>query len=252
VALPVVLDAFFGDMVPIEAELTVSGLSVVSAIVYGFAVALLFTLWPLGRVERVSASVLFRDEVAHERAWPRLWAIIATLLVAAALIGFALLTAESKRIALYFAGGLIVVFAVFLALGTAVTWVARRAPRPRLPELALAFGNIGAPDGLARSVVLSLGAGLSLLVAVALADASLVSELKERLPTRSPDYFLLDVGKADYAGIAAAIERETPGAMLEEAPMLRGRIVALNDVPAEEVEVPAEAQWVLNGDRGLS
>ncbi|HEY7669424.1 MAG TPA: FtsX-like permease family protein, partial [Hyphomicrobium sp.] len=73
VALPVVLDAFFGDMVPIEAELTVSGLSVVSAIVYGFAVALLFTLWPLGRVERVSASVLFRDEVAHERAWPRLW-----------------------------------------------------------------------------------------------------------------------------------------------------------------------------------
>jgi putative ABC transport system permease protein len=252
VALPVVLDAFFGDMVPIEAELTVSGLSVVSAIVYGFAVALLFTLWPLGRVERVSASVLFRDEVAHERAWPRLWAIIATLLVAAALIGFALLTAESKRIALYFAGGLIVVFAVFLALGTAVTWVARRAPRPRLPELALAFGNIGAPDGLARSVVLSLGAGLSLLVAVALADASLVAELKERLPTRSPDYFLLDVGKADYAGIAAAIERETPGAVLEEAPMLRGRIVALNDTPAEEVEVPAEAQWVLNGDRGLS
>jgi putative ABC transport system permease protein len=163
-----------------------------------------------------------------------------------------LLTAESKRIALYFAGGLIVVFAVFLALGTAVTWVARRAPRPRLPELALAFGNIGAPDGLARSVVLSLGAGLSLLVAVALADASLVAELEERLPTRSPDYFLLDVGKADYAGIAVAIERETPGAVLEEAPMLRGRIVALNDVPAEEVKVPAEAQWVLNGDRGLS
>jgi len=250
--LPVALNALYGDMVPIHAELTVSGLSIVSAVVYGFAVALLFTLWPLGRVERVSASVLFRDEVAPERRWPRAWVIVATIGVAAALVGFALLTAESTRIALYFAGGLVVVFAVFLALGTAVTWLARRAPRSRMPELALAVGNVGAPGGLARSVVLSLGTGLSLLVAVALVDASLVSELKERLPTRSPDYFLLDVGKADYPGIVAMLAREAPGAALDEAPMLRGRIVALNDTPVENVKVPAEAQWVLNGDRGLS
>ena len=49
-----------------------------------------------------------------------------------------------------------------------------RAPRCRgraLPELALALGNLGAPGGSTRSVVLSLGAGLSLLVAVALANA---------------------------------------------------------------------------------
>ena len=34
---------------------------------------------------------------------------------------------------------------------------ARRVPRPRRPELALAIGNLGAPGGLTRSVVLSLG-----------------------------------------------------------------------------------------------
>ena len=45
----------------------------------GFGVALLFTLWPLGRVERISASMLFRDEVAPERALPRPWVILATL-----------------------------------------------------------------------------------------------------------------------------------------------------------------------------
>ncbi len=251
-AIPVVLNALYGDLVPIHAELTVSALSVLSAVVYGFAVALLFTLWPLGRVERVSASVLFRDEVAPERAWPRAWVIIATLLVAAVLVAFALLTSDSRRIALYFAGGLVVVFAVFLLLGTALTWLARRAPRARMPELALAVGNVGAPGGLARSVVVSLGAGLSLLVAVALVDASLVGELEERLPSRSPDYFLLDVGKADYPGLSALVKRETPGAELESAPMLRGRIVALNGTPAEDIKVPPEEEWVLNGDRGLS
>ncbi len=250
--IPVVLNALYGDLVPIHADLTVSALSIGSAVVYGVAVALLFTLWPLGRVERVSASVLFRDEVAPERTWPRPWVIVATLVVAAVLVGFALLTSELTRIALYFAGGLVVVFAVFFALGTALTWAARRIPRPRLPELALAIGNVGAPGGLARSIVVSLGAGLSLLVAVALADASLVDELKERLPSRSPDYFLLDVGKADYPGITALIDQKVPGAELEGEPMLRGRIVALNGTPAEDVKVPKDAQWVLNGDRGLS
>lgn len=34
--------------------------------------------------------------------------------------------------------------------------------------------------------------------------------------------------------------------------MLRGRLVRLNEVPVEDVKAPPEAQWVLNGDRGLS
>ena len=101
-----------------------------------------FAQCPLGRVERVSASMLFRDEVAHEPTMPRTWVVLATLGVAAALVGFALLTSDSKRIAIYFTTGLVVVFAVFAALGWAVTWAARRLPRPRYPELALALGNL--------------------------------------------------------------------------------------------------------------
>jgi len=250
--MPLVLNALFGDMLPIAAEMTVTALSIATALVYGFGVALLFTLWPLGRVERVSASVLFRDEVAPNRTMPRAWVIAATFGVAAALIGFALLTSDSQKIALYFTIGLAAVFAVFHGLGTAVTWFAKRVPRPRHPELALALGNLGSPGGLTRSVVLSLGAGLSLLVAVALADASLVRELKDRLPTSSPDYFVLDVPKEDFSGLEDMLKRKIGGAELDAAPMLRGRLVSLNGVPVEELKAPPEAQWVLNGDRGLS
>ena len=55
-----------------------------------------------------------------------------------------------------------------------VTAAVRRLPRPGSAELRLALGNIGAPDGLTRSVIVSLGAGLSLLVAVALAVHKLI------------------------------------------------------------------------------
>ena len=125
-------------------------------------------------------------------------------------------------------------------------------PRPRRPELALAIASLGAPGGLTRSVVLSLGSGLSLLVAVALADHSIVDELQSRLPKNSPNFFVLDIPTAEFEGFAALVRREMPEAHINRAPMLRGRIVKLGDRPVETVKVPPEAQWVLNGDRGLT
>jgi putative ABC transport system permease protein len=144
------------------------------------------------------------------------------------------------------------VFAVFLALGSAIAWAARRVARPRRPELALAIGNLGAPGGLTRSVVLSLGAGLSLLVTVALVDRSIVAELTDRLPEESPSYFVLDVKRSESEAFHALVNREAPSARIREAPMLRGRLVKLGDRLAETVKAPPEVQWALNGDRGLT
>lgn len=250
--VPTVLNAAYGDLLPIRAEITVSASSLMTAIAYGGLVALLFTLWPLSRAERVSAAVLFRDEAAPEQAWPALRVIGLTVVVVATLVALAVLTSESQRIAAYFCGGVAAVFITFYAVGTAVTSLARRVRRPRMPELALAIGNLGAPGGLTRSVMLSLGAGLSLLVAVALIHASMVAELNERLPESSPNYFVLDIPKTEYPGLASLVERQLPGSRLEEAPMLRGRLVRLNGKPAEEISAPPEAQWVLSGDRGLT
>ena len=155
-------------------------------------------------------------------------------------------------LALYYCLGVVGVFAVFLALGSAIAWTARRVARPRRPELALAIRNLGAPGGLTRSVVLSLGAGLSLLVTVALVDRSIVAELTDRLPEESPSYFVLDVKRSEIEAFHALVKREAPAAKIQEAPMLRGRVIKLGDRLAEQVKAPPEVQWVLNGDRGLT
>lgn len=252
VTAPYFLISAYGDQLPIKAELTYSMTSILASAAYGVLVALLFTLWPLGRAELIKPSVLFRDEVSPERVWPRRGIIVATGVIAATLLAFVLSMAESLRIALYFCGALVLVFLVFTALGTVVTRLARRAPRPRWPELSLAIGNLGAPDGLTRSVVISLGAGLSLLVAVALADASMVNELTSRLPQKAPSHFLLDVPRAEAENLVGVVKQAAPGAHVVEAPMLRGRLVTLKGRKVEEIKPPPEAQWVLNGDRGIT
>ena len=252
VLVPGLIDKFYGAALPIRAEFGASPLSLVVAAIYGILIALIFALWPLGQAEHVRASVLFRDGVQPVMAWPRPAIIAATIITAALLLALAVFTSEPKSLALYVTGGLAIMLAVFALLGSAVTILARRMPRFRRPELAIAVRNVGAPDGLTRSVVLSLGTGLSLLVAVALANTAMIEELKGRLPENSPDYFLLDVAKGDMTALKERIASKTPGAKFTEAPMLRGRLVQVKDKPVEDIKAPPDVQWVLNGDRGLS
>jgi putative ABC transport system permease protein len=250
--VPMALGAFYANKLPFELRFGVTAFSVTTAAAYGLLVALLFTLWPLGRAAMVSPSVLFRDDVAGDRTLPRMPVIWATLATGAALLAFTVLTSDARLVALSFFGGLCVIFGVFLGVGRLVPFVLRRLPRSRSPELALAIGSIAAPGGLAGSVLLSLGLGLSLLVAVALVDSSLVAELTGRLPQQAPAYFVMDVGKSDLPAFEELIAREAPGSSVSVAPMLRGRLVALKDVPVENVKVSQEAAWVLTGDRGLT
>lgn len=249
---PYLLGALIGDALPIQLEIALHPRTLLIAAAYGMLVALLFAVWPLGRAELVRPSVLFREQVIREPVWPRLHIVALTGVAAAGLLTLALSTSESQRIALYFCLSLAGILVLFLGLGLAMTVLARRVARPRRPELALAVGSLGAPDGLTRSVILSLGTGLSLLVAVALADASIVSELSSRLPKNSPDYFVLDIPQDEMSSLLDIVRREVPEAHTNQAPMLRGRIVRLGNRPVEQVKAPPEAAWVLTGDRGLT
>ncbi|HJZ31349.1 MAG TPA: FtsX-like permease family protein [Hyphomicrobiaceae bacterium] len=250
--IPIGLTTLLGDALPITADITLTGRSLLTAAAYGVLVSLLFSLWPLGRAEQVSTAVLFRDEVAPAPVLPRARVVIMTLIVGALLAAFAIFSSEAQALAFYSCLAVIVVFAVFAGLGALIARVASRSRRPRRPELALAIGNLGAPGGLTRSVVISLGAGLSLLVTVALVDRSVIAELTERLPENSPNFFILDLKREEADAFQTLVRREAPEARIEQAPMLRGRIMRVGARPAEQVKAPPEAQWVLNGDRGLS
>lgn len=250
--VPFVLDALYGSALPIRVAVRISPWSVLGAALYGVLVAALFTLWPLGRADQIRAGALFRDEVAGNSAWPARGIIALTALTAAVLLGFAVWSSDSRKIAVYFLGAVIGVFALFMLVGRLAMWAAARAPRNGSAEMRLALGNIAAPDGLTRSIVLSLGAGLSLLVAVALVDSSLQAELTTRAPKTSPTYFVLDVTRSDRDPFVEIVRRASPQARIDEAPMLRGRIAAIKGQPTDSIKVAPEAAWVLQGDRGLT
>ena len=101
-------------------------------------------------------------------------------------------------------------------------------------------------------MVLSLGLGLTLLVALVLIDGNFRRELFGTISATAPSFFMLDIQGEEATGLQAFVAENTPDATLELQPMLRGRITELNGVPAEDADIDPDARWVLRGDRGIT
>ena len=129
---------------------------------------------------------------------------------------------------------------------------ARRLPRPRSPVVRLAIANIHRPGALTPSVVLSLGLGLALLVTVIEIDGNLRRQFLAALPDKAPSFYFVDIPAGEAERFDAFVQRARRGATLERVPMLRGRIVAANGVPAEDLKPSPDAAWVLQSDRGIT
>ena len=251
-AAPFALGAALRDVLPLPFEPTLAPAELAIAALYGFLTALVFAILPLGRAHDVPVSALFRDRVEPDRRRPR-WIYLAIFAAAlAGLVGVALAFAYDRRIALLYIGVAGGVFVLLRLVAAALMAVARRAPRLRRPALRLALANIHRPGALTPSLVLSLGLGVALLSALAFIDVSLTRQLTSALPARAPSFFFLDIPNAQSAAFDRFVAAQRPDARLERVPMMRGRIVALNGVPAEKIAAGEQMAWVLEGDRGIT
>jgi putative ABC transport system permease protein len=251
-ALPFLVAWGFGSILPLPLAPTLHLEDLALALLYGLLTALAFAIWPLGRAHDVSASALFRDEVAPERRWPRRIYIALTIAAVAVLATLAVKLAYDQRVAAIFVAAAAGVFVALRLVASLVMAVAKRAPRPRSTALRLAIANIHRPGALTASVVMSLGLGLALLVTVIEVDGNLRRQFIAALPEQAPSFFFLDIQSADAERFDAFIRQHAPGATLERVPMLRGRIVSANGVRAEDIRVPASQNWVLQSDRGIT
>ncbi|HKH33596.1 MAG TPA: ABC transporter permease [Beijerinckiaceae bacterium] len=250
--LPFAVGAVFGSMLPIPLAPTLAPGELALAALYGFLTALAFAIAPLGRAHDVQVSGLFRDQVDPERHYPRrrYLAILAISIVL--LVALSLVAAYDRKVALIFIGSAAGAFALLRVLASGIMALARRLPRPRRATLRLALTNLYRPGALTPSLVLSLGLGITLLVALAIIDANLTRQLTRTLPEKAPSFFFIDIPSSEAARFDQHLRGIAPDAKLERVPMMRGRLVSLKGVPVGEIKAADQVAWVLDGDRGIT
>lgn len=249
---PPITASYLAGILPISAEARLYPRALALAAIFGILVTFAFAILPLGHARKVPATALFREqgfEASGLPSWPYLLAVTLAL---GALAALAIFTSDQRRIAAIFLAAMAGGFMLLRLVAYLISWLARHSPHSRSAALRLAVGNIHRPGSLTASVTLSLGLGLSLLVALALIDGNLRRELTGSLPERAPNFFFVDIQGSEVDGFRSLVEGLAPEGKLIEVPMLRGRILELNGTDVAKMDVPPGGRWVLRGDRGLT
>jgi putative ABC transport system permease protein len=251
--LPLALAPIIEAQLPLPIAVSVYPAPLAEAALYGLLTALIFTLWPLARTEQVRAAALYRDAAGPSRALPRARFLVAIALLAAALIGLAVILSGIPRLALGTAAGIFGSLLLLALSARGIRVLSRHLARGRWVRgrtaLRTALGAVGGPGSDATSVVLSLGLGLAVLASVGQIDANLRAAIQRDLPEVAPSYFFVDIQPDQLQPFLDRVENDPAVSRVDTAPMLRGIITRINGERAADV---AGDHWVIQGDRGVT
>ena len=250
-ALPYMAQGPLAELLPVRVRVALYAKPLAIAAAFGVLVTLMFALVPLIRAGTVPAATLMRGAVVEQGSlrWRDRAVVAAAALV---LAGFTIVTAGDRWVALWFVCGAVGAFVAFPALAWLVMQAAARSGKPRLAGLRLALANLHRPGAPTAIVMLSLGLGLTVLVATSLVQGNLQDQLARRIPADAPAFFFVDIQSSQMAAFEQAIAAIPGAGSVDKVPSLRGHIVKIAGQPVAQHAVAANGRWAVEGDRGLT
>jgi putative ABC transport system permease protein len=237
---------------PIAPDIGVYAGPLVRAALAGLLTAFVFAVWPLAIAREVSPASLFRALVAPARRWPRRPYLVMLGIAVAALAAVAVLGVPQPRIGAWFVLTVAVAALLLWGLTRLLLLGASRLQHRGGFALRLAVANLHRPGSPSPRVIVALGAGVTLLAAVAVLASNLNNEVTARLPTRAPALYLIDVQPSQRETLTQVLA-EIPGSRLEQLlPSLRARVVRIAGRPVAEVQVADNVAWTVSRDRGFT
>ena len=210
----------------------------------------------MAKAREVKPSQLFRTLVTVPTGRPKKRYLF---VIALATLGLILLTwgaTTSPILAIGFSLGVLgslAILAVFAeVIIKAITKLSRSAFMPKSTALRLAVAAITRPGNNTRSIVITFGLGLTVLVTIALSEFNMNRQINTRLADEAPAWFFIDIQPHQKPSFETITSDLVGGDNVVMVPMLRGRVVALDNVPAAKINAPQSEAWILNGDRGLT
>jgi putative ABC transport system permease protein len=219
---------------------------------FGLLVAFVFAFPPLRRAAGISGGALFRLAGLPARA-PFSWR--AGLVQSAAILGLVALAARSvpdRNLALGFCVATACTLLLLRAIAAGLMQTLKRLPSPRDAALALGLRRLHGPASSLPLMLLSAGAGLTVLVGVAEIRGNLVGEVSAALPADAPSFYFIDIQPDDLPAFQTALRATGAAAGMKVMPSLRARILAVNGVPVEQFHPAPDAAWPLRTDIGFT
>lgn len=247
----------------------------------GVLTTLLFSVWPLLTIREIKPASIFRREVEGGPVpavrggtawWGRAVRMVTRDPVRAAaaagiglgLAGLSVWQAGSFAIGGLFIAGLVVALLVLTVAANLLLWGLRTIPVPRVLSVRQALGNLQRPGAQTLGVMVAIGVGVMVILAIGLLEHALVRQVGENRPSDSPTFFFIDIQPDQVAPFTELLHRRTGDFAPDLTPLVRSRLHAIDgrvvtvDRESEQEEPPSQSReekrknWYVNREYVLT
>ena len=220
----------FNDALPETMSYVVHFSTALQGLVLGVLISLLFSALPLLQVRTIKPNLLLRDENntnLRKLDWTK-W--IFGILCLAGLLGLAVWQAGSLIVGVFFLVGLGLASLALYLSAAFLTWLLRKFRKFGSFSISQAVNSLYRPGNQTKIILLAVGLGVFVVLAVQLLQTNLVREFDFTRNQRLPSMFFIDIQKSQMEEFGKLLESKT-SEKPEIIPTIRARISYINGKP---------------------
>lgn len=222
---------FFAADLPANMSRSVSFSSAVQGLVLGVLVSLIFSALPLLQIMNIKPKLVLRDENNSRLRLDKVKLAIGAAAIALLLV-IAIWQAGSITVGGIFLCGLAAASATLYVAAVILTLLLKKVRRVRSFALTQAVNSLYRPGNQSRLVLLAVGLGAFVVLAVQFVQLNLTREFDLTRNGALPSLFFVDVQKSQVDGLRSIVKTST-GEEPELTPTVRARIAFINGKPID-------------------
>lgn len=223
------------DFLPFQIEMEVAWGPILRAVAAGLAVCLIFALLPLMSLRRISPLAVLRSfyEPRSPLRDPGHWLIM--IAAGAGLLALARSQAGRWDYAFGLAGGLAVAFVLLAGVAQGLRAGLRRIISPRWPFiLRQGMANLHRPQNRTLLLLLSLGLGVFLVLALYRTNQILATGLLPKDKLEQPNAAIFDIQADQLEGVKTILAKENMP-LLQDVPIVTMRLASVKGEPVSRM-----------------
>jgi putative ABC transport system permease protein len=218
---------YYSDKLPSYMTYGLRVSALLQGLTAGVLIAFLFSVVPLLRIRHIKPNALLRDETEGEVSRRDFLRWATAVLVLAGLLVLVSWQAGSLRIGFIFLAALALTAGALYGAATLFVFLLRRTRPFSSFAVKQALSSLHRPGNQTRVIVMVVGLGVFLVIAVQSLASNLIREFDLGRRANFANMFLIDVQTDQKDGVADLIEQQI-GERPEMVPTIRTRLVAVN------------------------
>ena len=246
VAFQVFMPVLLEEILPLPIDFKLSLAPVLKGVSLGVLSTVVFTLWPLLTIRHVPPALVFRREIdqTHTQIGPdslfrqaqeivkRLLVdrirLVIGLMMGLCLAGLAIWQAQSMTLGLFFIAAFLVSLFLLLMASKLLLRVLALLPRSKIFMIRTAIGNLRRPGNYTAGMTVAIGVGVMVIVSIAVIKTSLLDALEERMPSKAPSFFFIDIQPDQREKFEHLLQQWTGPDSYQVTPVVRSRLAAID------------------------